>query len=641
MMRRRWLMVIIAGCISCMIGASTAWAGHVPGLKTYTPVPLDYTEADVDNAVVAQEVAVEPYRHLAQYGVNPASIPAGCDCDTVKFIRYRLKDSYLDLPPDKDTKNANYADAGLLMVPGVLEGANGFEYIARHLVYQGYLRGKKIEVWAMDRRGNCIEDTRGAEAIEEMYNYDVEHNIPITQAVADAMMEKAIDYYYRKKAINGKTFAGWYKGSQLPFLAEFGLKMDTEDMFQIIEAMVPNQADRKAKVFIGGHSLGGLHASFFAAWDKDGNPATTYDAGYNNTAGLFCFDSILTPLDTEVSRVIQQFLPISDYVIGFGEEMTEPVYQLGLAGLRSGVVPRIAEGQFANALVGSPIGPEVMTLIEAIGALAYVLPDQELTALRQAYSYMGSDVKETLQKYISKDTNQWLWKEPTILDYRFTNEAMLGLFFDDDFTHISMIRASMGFMYNGEVETKDTLVYWNPMMITSSSKVYVPTQHGYDYWWWGWHHVDGPLYKWANFDQVARPGHPLYSTDGKITYTNYENEMSSIHSLARALFKGPTNLVEWYFPIRKILDMVAAIGNYGRKYGLNSFYADAANALPKKEFVGGQGVLGPFEPLLTDSPTIPGMNHMDPMFTSANTSGFKANPVIRPLLDFVEANRAH
>ena len=67
--------------------------------------------------------------------------------------------------------------------------------------------------------------------------------------------------------------------------------------------------------------------------------------------------------------------------------------------------------------------------------------------------------------------------------------------------------------------------------------------------------------------------------------------MSSIRSLARSLFIGPTNLTECYFPIRKVLYMVAGITEYGREYGLNCSYPDQAETLPKIEFIGEQRVL--------------------------------------------------
>ena len=631
---------------SVMIAAYLIFSGvavaknPVPDDDLFPNASRDYTETDVDRIVFAEQEIIEPYRSLTEYGVDTSTIPERYDCENIKFMRFRLNNEILGFDPI----NADYADAGLIMTPGVIEGANGFEYIARHLVYKAYVnRGMNIEIWAMDRRGNCVEDLTGVDAIEEIYykaladDKDGDGN-SVDPCEEQAMLDTASGYYYRNMEIDGKTFDGWYSGKDLPFLAEFGLQMDTEDMYQILESMVTTQAGRKAKVFVGGHSLGGLHASFFAGWDKDGNPATKYDAGFNNLAGLFCFDSIVGPADNVVNDIIQQFLPLSDYLIGFGEEMTKPVYKLGLAGLRSGVIPRIAEGDFTKLLVGSPVGPEAMTLLEVVGIFSHALPEKEHTAVSQFYSYLGKDVKDTLQKYISKDFNQLFWRNPTILDYRLTNEAMLGLFFDDDYTHISLIAASMGFMYNGSVVKKGRLVTFNPTTLLSTQQRFVPADSGFAYWWWGWRHAKGPLYKWADFDEVARTGTPMQSTNGKVTYTTFENEMSSIRSLSRSLFKGPTNLVEWYFPIRKVLDMVAGITEYGQEYGLNCIYPDQVEKLPKLEFVGEQGVMGPLRPLLTDSEGIPGVNHIDPMFISANTSELKENPVIDPLLNFVEEN---
>ncbi|MDY6906007.1 MAG: hypothetical protein SWH61_15125 [Thermodesulfobacteriota bacterium] len=274
-------------------------------------------------------------------------------------------------------------------------------------------------------------------------------------------------------------------------------------------------------------------------------------------------------------------------------------------------------------LAGVPIGPEVMAMLEIQGLLAYALPDKEHTALDRVYGYAGEDVKTTIQKYISENFVQNFWGSPDILDYRFTNEALLGLFFDDNFTHIDMIAASMGFMYNGAVAEKAEV-------LTGGQTLFVPTDSGWDFWRW---HVDGPLYKWADFDEVARPGDPLISQDGSVVYTTFETEMSRIRDLAQALYCGPTNLVEWYFPVRKMVDMMAAITDYGAaSYGLNCLYPSKVPDLPQIAFVGGEGLLGS-----TDD-VIPGANHMDPMFISANTTGFKPNPVIGPLLDFVENN---
>ena len=142
---------------------------------------------------------------------------------------------------------------------------------------------KNIEVWAVDRRSNCLEDLTGFEAAEGMTD------------VVEA--EKVlIDYYYKNSEIDGKEFDGFLTSSDLDEVSNYGLAMSTDDMFNIIEYMIPDQATRKQKVFIGGHSLGGLHTSSFLAWDRDGNPDTLDDAGYNNTAGAFGLDTTLAPI---------------------------------------------------------------------------------------------------------------------------------------------------------------------------------------------------------------------------------------------------------------------------------------------------------------------------------------------------------
>lgn len=633
-------------------------SGPIPeGL--HPKMPLNYTEADVDAIVTMESQTIAPMRDLAAYGVNKYLIPSKYDCNHIKFIRYRLNNATLGVT--SNPVNANYADMGFLMVPGVVEGANGFEYIARHMIYKAYMnKGLRIEVWAMDRRNNCVEDRVGADKVEDMYNAAIlpssDGGTAITQAEEDAMIDMAAGYYYKNYYINGKKFDGWYTSSNLPYLSEFGLRMDTEDMFQIIKAMVPSQADRKKKVFVGGHSLGGMHTGLFASWDFDGNPNTLSDAGFNNTAGLFAFDSVVTPVDNAVNIVLKGFIPVlSDYIIGFGENLTWPVYEAALAGLRMGIVPRIIEGQLANAFVGSPIGPEAMTLIEAVGALAFALPDKEHTAVRQFYPYLGSDVKELLRKFISRDQEMYDAKWPTILDFRLTNAALLGLLFDDDYSSIGMIQTSMGFMYSdgsGGVAPKGEIssLNFSSLLFGSSPELFVPTNAGpfkcetHKFLGFTWQTCKitgpGPLYRWADFDQVARSGDDFKDTTGTVTFTTHTNEGSAIQSLGRAMFKGDSNLVEWYFSVRRIVDFLAAVADWAPLYGLNTYHKDKAmKNMPVIEFLAENGVIVgnllqqdlPVNPVL-----LKGLNHMDPMFASANTNYRNDDDVSEQLLDWAE-----
>ena len=139
---------------------------------------------------------------------------------------------------------------------------------------------------------------------------------------------------------------------------------------------------------------------------------------------------------------------------------------------------------------------------------------------------------------------------------------------------------------------------------------------------------------------MARPGDPFTDEAGDVFYTDYLNECSDIHSLARSMFKGETNLTEWYFSVRRLIDFLAAVADYGPLYGLNTFYQRSAlENMPVIEFLAEEGVITndilrdglPVNPVILE-----GLNHMDPMFMSANTSSRRPNEIIQPLIDFAK-----
>ena len=74
-------------------------------------------------------------------------------------------------------------------MPGFLVGANEFQIFGKQLVYMAKTqKNANIEVWAVERRPNCIENLTGLEAAE---------------AAADPQI--AIDYYWYGKEINGRA----------------------------------------------------------------------------------------------------------------------------------------------------------------------------------------------------------------------------------------------------------------------------------------------------------------------------------------------------------------------------------------------------------------------------------------------------
>ena len=137
--------------------------------------------------------------------------------------------------------------AVVVAMPGIFGGAGTFEMLARHLVRRSVAAGEPIEVWAIDRRSNLLEDLRGLDAAEASEEADV-----------------ARGYYFRSETVGGEPFAGFRGQQDVPYMSEWGLETHLEDLRAVI-AHVP-EAQRRARVFLLGHSLGASMTETFAAW---------------------------------------------------------------------------------------------------------------------------------------------------------------------------------------------------------------------------------------------------------------------------------------------------------------------------------------------------------------------------------------
>jgi len=620
---RKICIVICVLSLSFLMAAAGCYqpGGPVPE-EPHLPAERSYTQDQVDKMVVMEEQVISSPELPDAYGAPNM-------CDTIHFLRFRLADgSTLDLENPQGV-NLDKTDAMLVMLPGIVEGANGFEYLARQLVYLAKTQeDANLEVWAVERRNNRLEDLSAANYLEDRLEARA---ITIEEAA-----HKAIDYYYLGKEVNGRTFDGWLTNEDVPYLADFGLELDTRDVFTVIETMVPDPEVRRRKLFVGGHSLGGIMTSMFAGWDLDGNPDTLEDAGFNNCAGLFGFDTIVTPL-SEVLDIYLRLLPEPLY--NMVSNMTEGVY--------AELIKNLRQDPASDRILPFPmIDAEAMALLEALAMLADWAPDAECTLIREV-PYSGS-VEMLLRFFHSRDYATFMDGVPQITDFRFTNEAMLGVVFDDSFVPLGMIQNSMGFLGGGAVVRKQfpmsDLLKGIPLLsdvvslMLGQGDYFIANDAGPSAFELG----KGPLYYWVNFDEIGDEEDPLYQdSSGEVTYTTKSNEVSDIQDVARVIYKGPTNLTEWYFSTRLLADLVAALFPYGRNYGLNFLHGDRVGELPKIEFLGEQGVLsgGLIDLLLPyEYEYIEGYNHMDVLTASANTPGHRENEVIGPLIDFVLEN---
>ncbi|TVP52497.1 MAG: hypothetical protein EA349_15505 [Halomonadaceae bacterium] len=557
-----------------------------------------WTREQVDQVVDVSFVTID--------GGEPTGNPAVPEaCDKVSFLRFRHH---------QGPEDAAEADAAFLMVPGVLEGANGFDYMGRQMVYMAAKEhGKNIEVWAMDRRSNCLEDLTGLHAAAGA-------------DTADEARDIILDYYYRNGVIDGRLFAGFKTSSELPFLAEFGLRQTTLDMQAILEHMIPSVETRREKVFVGGHSLGGLHTSVYMSWNFAEDPDDLEGAGYNQVAGAFGLDTIVAPLDSlaffdEAEETTASAMSDSQFAsLARNRESNDFSYRFNLRLLRAGIIPR-------NLQIPGIMTSEVIALPEMMGIVAAKAPDDEATLYQEMPK--SAAVRNTFNINHSKDPRS-IGAAPTMEKFRYTNKAFIGLMFDNNFQRQSFLQAGLGFMDGGPMMRK-----WESQDDTDSqggNKLYIAGDAGPDHKRFG----QGPLYGWASRDQIGTPENPDFTdVDGKTVFTTLENEPVNMDDFIHSLQNGPTNLTEWYFPLRILLDIPAAIQPYGPDHGLMTYHPEGPGKVPSILLNGADGISfgDQLELPLQTRIIAPGYSHMDPMFEAVNSPS-QTSYVMRPLLEF-------
>ncbi len=581
-MKRPTVRFFLTTCLSALLVGCYSPGGPVPE----DPVPPADRDPIPEKVIVEEEVLYAPAPQ--ENGQPPEA------CDWIRFVRYRPE------TPDGQPKEVN---AVLILLPGYMGGANEFEYMGRQLVSMAEAGGSgSVEVWAMDRRPNCLEDLTGANAAEE------------AGELPDPAI--AVDYYYHGAAIGGETFAGFLQEGEVPYLSEFGLRLIMEDLYRVITEKVPSPADRSAAVFVGGHSLGTPLTGLFAGWDFDGDAGTLDDAGFRNCAGLVLLDGPVFYSDLE------RFNNIS-----------ETAYFQRIEEIRSGGAPRM------DMFTG--VTPEAMNLLEILGLYAAAAPDAESTVLEEApYS---EDVAFLINLLHSRDVGNFITGIPAAPDFRYTNEAVLGVFMDDNFQPVMMLQASLGFLQGGAVVEKDfpgSLAGLLGLGGIDTDSLFIP-------WDAGPPNAlgTGPLYSWANFDEVGNAADPNYvASDGSVLYTTMTEEVTDIQDFARVLYRGPSNFTEWYFPSRLRLDMGAAGSPFNVQAGLTWFHNEEVD-VPVIAFGAPHGDVP--DPsgwdayrnsiASTDFTGImcPGYNHLDINCAAVDRPGHRENLVFGPLLDFM------
>jgi pimeloyl-ACP methyl ester carboxylesterase len=177
-------------------------------------------------------------------GYNEPSTPD--EYDRTLYLRYFL--------PNETPETV------FVLVPGIFGGATSVDIVARQLVSAI----PNLEVWAVDRRANLLEDTK-----------------IMVEGLQTRNPQPAYDYY----VTNFGTETGFklIPPDEVRFMANWGLEVHLRDLHEIIK-----QAEVTApKVILGGHSLAGAIVGYYAAFKfADG-------AGYTHLDGLVLIEGAL------------------------------------------------------------------------------------------------------------------------------------------------------------------------------------------------------------------------------------------------------------------------------------------------------------------------------------------------------------
>jgi len=570
--------MILQGCENTTAPAGDDASSDIPG---------ETLEKTIET-VGAVDIVSETRRISAP--VNIKNLPV--ECQEIRYLRFGLSGS---------TGDGSDADAVLVLMTGILVSNNVMSYLGKEMVSMAWIeRGMRLEVWVPDRRYNSLEDLTGVDEAERTGDIDV-----------------ALDYYYKGKSINGKTFSGYLNNRDVPYMAEMGLKMIMDDVYILITTLVPDRQVRRHKVFVGGHSLGGFLTAFFNGWDFDGNPATTDDAGYNNCAGIVGLDTILSPFINLFDPFIEMLPSVITAMI---PTLAKGSYPIIVSGLKSNTLPRIIPLELMGFTA------ETYMLLELIGLEADIRPDEECT-LFDRVDYSAS-VATLLRLVHSRSLLEFIQTTPSIENYRYTNQALLGVMLDDNFMPISICQASMGFPSSGTVSKKNFPMPDNlpeiPSLtdlmgiLLSGDNLYIADNKS-------------TLYTWNNYNEIG---------GAELAYTSGIKEVSDIHTIARCIYKGQSNLMEWYFPTRIIVDMLMATYPVSSKYGLNYMHGDKLASTPQFLSIAGDGPF--YEPaknagIDVSAITAEGYDHFDTL-TAATDDPERQNEVFLPLIDFMISN---
>ncbi|MEM6583357.1 MAG: hypothetical protein AAF699_18920 [Pseudomonadota bacterium] len=243
--------------------------GPTPGPNP-EPVSLQQETIDLPSAARPPQtpgsdgVLVTNEKLLAQFGGSEF------DLNRARYTRYFLSN-----------QADNQPQAIVVLIPGFFGGAAEFRALAENVMRRAQAeQSLSIEVWAIDRRSNQLEDTAGLDIAEELQDplvgldflFGEQLGLPLSQPLEESVNRRAVYY-------NGT--------SDTAFMANWTYLVHTLDIDAVVERALETVENNN--VFLGGHSAGTGYTARYAATDfnfSGGDPIP----GFEKVRGLILLE---------------------------------------------------------------------------------------------------------------------------------------------------------------------------------------------------------------------------------------------------------------------------------------------------------------------------------------------------------------
>lgn len=507
-----------------------------------------------------------------RYPMLEGAAPHPAACDEVGYLRYRWA---------RGPKDPQRSRAVIFGAPGAFLGGYALDRLARNTLRRLAAAGRRAEWWTYVPRSVCAFDTTGLDAAYRSRDYHL-----------------ASDYYFGGKPVDGRRFAGFPPDSELRYFADMGAAQFAHDLNFILTHELPDPAFRRTRAFCGGHSDGGLWFGVFAAWDFGGGAE---NAGYNQCAGFFAVGSLISADWAGLKR--------NAITAAASDLATRPVYAAEVEALKAGLLPQTLGS-------GTPvIDPAWWTLQAILGNAAYFRPHEESDLGKLIPSVPVLD--QTARLLFSRTHADLVSGENDVGDFRFTNEALLGVLSGDQTINFADFAISMGALCGGPVAEKEfpwpnsavdlPLAGFYLGAVSGATPRVGPTDHG-------------ALYRWCNYDRLAG-----------VPFARADQEVVDVHDYARQLAKPAPGFLNPLMPNRwSSVDQIDGLILGTRSGDLAPMRYDAeARSQPIVTIFGTddtEGRLGESSILPPDTIYVHGYTHWDPPFGAARQSDGKPEP---------------